>query len=285
MLPPIEERHCLLCAGLSADRGLFHLTLDDPFAGHDGTKAGRHQQFGPDRRDLPGCPRPARLPLQRRHLHHFRRSLGQRPNLRLRHQRRGPDRRVLRRQHRHIHGFLLTITPNPPPPGGTTADMILRHTVADGQYEIYDIGNNALLAALPVGPGRDRLEVRRPRRFLRQRHHRHAVAQRAAPAASRSTTSATTSSPTPPSSARSAWIGRSWVSAISRSLGETDMMLRNVNTGGVEVYDISNNQITSAAFMGTVGLNWQFSGVGNFIEPRRKRHAAAQLQYRRIGGL
>jgi ABC transporter substrate binding protein len=43
----------------------------------------------------------------------------------------------------------------------------------------------------------------------------------------------------------------------------SDMILRNVNSGGVEVY-ISNNQITGAAFMGTVGLNWQFSGIGNF---------------------
>src|SRR5262249_19470274 len=34
--------------------------------------------------------------------------------------------------------------------------------------------------------------------------------------------------------------------------------------GGVEVYDLRNNQITGANFMGTVGLNWQFSGVGNF---------------------
>src|SRR6516164_4065453 len=48
------------------------------------------------------------------------------------------------------------------------------------------------------------------------------------------------------------------------SRGESDMILRNVNTGGVEVYDLANNQITGAAFMGTVGLNWQFSGVGNF---------------------
>jgi hypothetical protein len=31
----------------------------------------------------------------------------------------------------------------------------------------------------------------------------------------------------------------------------------------VEVYDLNNNQITGAAFMGTVGLNWQFSGIGN----------------------
>jgi hypothetical protein len=42
------------------------------------------------------------------------------------------------------------------------------------------------------------------------------------------------------------------------------MLLRNSTTGGVEVYDIANNQITSAAFIGTVGLDWQFSGVGNF---------------------
>jgi len=32
----------------------------------------------------------------------------------------------------------------------------------------------------------------------------------------------------------------------------------------LEVYDIANNQITNAAFIGTVGLDWQFSGVGNF---------------------
>jgi hypothetical protein len=42
------------------------------------------------------------------------------------------------------------------------------------------------------------------------------------------------------------------------------MILRNVNTGGLEVYDINNNAITNAAFIGTVGLDWQFSGVGNF---------------------
>jgi probable HAF family extracellular repeat protein len=33
----------------------------------------------------------------------------------------------------NAHGFLLTITPNPPPPAGTTADMILRR--ADGTYD------------------------------------------------------------------------------------------------------------------------------------------------------
>ena len=39
-------------------------------------------------------------------------------------------------------------------------------------------------------------------------------------------------------------------------------MLRNSNTGGLEVYDINNNQLTGAAFIGTVGLDWQFAGIG-----------------------
>jgi hypothetical protein len=39
------------------------------------------------------------------------------------------------------------------------------------------------------------------------------------------------------------------------------MLLRNVNTGGLELYDISNNQITGAFFLGNVGLDWQFAGI------------------------
>ena len=43
--------------------------------------------------------------------------------------------------------------------------------------------------------------------------------------------------------------------------GETDLMMRNTNTGGLEVYDIANNQITGAAFLGTIGLDWRFAGI------------------------
>jgi len=52
------------------------------------------------------------------------------------------------------HGFLATLGPNPPPPAGTTADMILRGSTTSpiaGQYEIYDIGNNAILAGYSLG--------------------------------------------------------------------------------------------------------------------------------------
>ena len=47
-----------------------------------------------------------------------------------------------------------------------------------------------------------------------------------------------------------------------RGPGESDLVLRNVNTGAFEVYDIANNQITGAASLGQVGPNWQ---VGGFV--------------------
>src|SRR5207244_8356694 len=54
-----------------------------------------------------------------------------------------------------FHGFLEITVPNPPPPAGTTADMILRGSNSSpavaGQYEIYDIGNNAILAGYSLG--------------------------------------------------------------------------------------------------------------------------------------
>jgi hypothetical protein len=37
--------------------------------------------------------------------------------------------------------------------------------------------------------------------------------------------------------------------------------MRNSNTGGLELYDISNNQITDAHFLGTIGLDWHFADI------------------------
>jgi hypothetical protein len=45
------------------------------------------------------------------------------------------------------------------------------------------------------------------------------------------------------------------------------MLLRNVNSGGLELYDISNNQITGAFFLGNVGLDWQFAGIAPVHAP------------------
>jgi hypothetical protein len=43
--------------------------------------------------------------------------------------------------------------------------------------------------------------------------------------------------------------------------------MRNTKTNGLEVYDIANNQITGAAFLGTVGLDWQFAGIAPIHAP------------------
>jgi hypothetical protein len=154
------------------------------------------------------------------------------------------------------------VQPNPPPPAGTTADMILRRG-SDGFYEIYDIGNNAILAGYLVAQvgttwqfaglggffGSDTTDM-----LLR---NANTGGFEVYDISNNNITNA----------AFLGTVGLDWqVMGFGNfsSFGETDMILRNSNTGGVEVYDLRNNQIIGAAFMGTVGLNWQFSGVGNF---------------------
>jgi DNA-binding beta-propeller fold protein YncE len=39
------------------------------------------------------------------------------------------------------------------------------------------------------------------------------------------------------------------------------MVLRNVNSGAFEVYDIANNALTGATSLGSVGLDWQVAGI------------------------
>jgi probable HAF family extracellular repeat protein len=165
------------------------------------------------------------------------------------------------------HGFVLTITPNSPPPVATSANMVLRGANASpavaGQYQIYNIGNNAILAAYSLGPvGTDWVFVTlggfydgdTSDMLLRN-----------------STTGGfqvyDIANNNIYGSASLGAAGLDWqVMGFGNfgSFGNTDMMLRNVNTGGLQVYNISNNQITGSTFMGTVGLDWQFSGVGNF---------------------
>ena len=44
-------------------------------------------------------------------------------------------------------------------------------------------------------------------------------------------------------------------------------MLRNVNTGVFELYDIQNNQVIAASAIGPVGLEWQVAGFGPIAGP------------------
>ena len=61
-------------------------------------------------------------------------------------------------------------------------------------------------------------------------------------------------------------VGLEWTVAgfgdFSGNANETDMLMRNSNTGPFELYDISGNTITNAVPMGQVGLEWQVAGFG-----------------------
>ena len=148
------------------------------------------------------------------------------------------------------------------PPSGTTADMILRHG-ADGLYEIYDIGNNAILASYQLGQvgtdwgvvtlggfnGTDTTDM-----ILRS-----------------SSTGAfevyDISNNNITNTVSLGQVGLEWqVAGFGNfsSRGETDMLIRDSNTGNFDVLDISNNAVTFATSLGPVGLNWQVAGFGNF---------------------
>ncbi len=152
-------------------------------------------------------------------------------------------------------------SPNPPPPGGTTTDMMLVR--ADGVYEIYDIGNNAVLGGYELGQvgndyvfaglgnfnGADTTDM-----ILRS-----------------STTGAfevyDISNDNVTAAAPLGQVGLDWQVAgfgnFNGPGGGTDMMMRS-SAGMFEVYDIANNTVTSANALGQVGLDWQVAGFGDF---------------------
>ncbi|MFZ2068550.1 MAG: hypothetical protein WAV27_21470, partial [Xanthobacteraceae bacterium] len=59
------------------------------------------------------------------------------------------------------------------------------------------------------------------------------------------------------------------------SAGTSDMLMRNSNTGAFEVYDIANNQLTGAAPMGQIGLEWSVAGMAT--DPPSAAPASAQF--------
>src|SRR2546429_1366555 len=93
-----------------------------------------------------------------------------------------------------------------------------------------------------------------------------------------------TTSSTIRSRRRRTWARWGWIFQVaglgdfSRE-GSTDMILRNRNTGQYELYDIVNNQITSASNLGTVGLDFPGRGSRRLQPGRLDRHDAAQQEH------
>jgi hypothetical protein len=162
---------------------------------------------------------------------------------------------------------------------GATAAMVLRR--ADGTYQTYGIGNNAISTGSQFSVGNDWQFVTlggfndsSTTSDMLLRYTGPAQVGGPVPGQFRvyNISNDQVTSPPDPIGA----VGLNWqffgVGNFSGNPGEdfadtpgnTDMMLRDSNTGRFEVYNISNNQITGPFFIGDVGLNWQFSGIGNF---------------------
>jgi hypothetical protein len=164
-------------------------------------------------------------------------------------------------------GFTSTLPfKNAPPPAATTAVMVLRQTspsITDGTYNIYDIGNNGILANFQLG------KVGAPFQFVTLGGFNDGDTS---DMLLRNTTTGAFQvydvvKNNITNSASLGAVGLDFAvlafGNFSSIPGETDMLLRN-NTGALQVYNISNNRITNSVSMGVVGTDWQFSGVGNF---------------------
>jgi len=147
-------------------------------------------------------------------------------------------------------------------PTGTTADMILRDG-ANGLYEIYDIGNNAILAAQSLGQVGTDWQFAGLGRFFGSDTTDMLLR-------SASTGGFEVYDISNNNIANAAFMGAVGLSWQLAGFGDfnhdsmTDMMLRNSGTGAFQVYNISNNAIINSASLGAVGLNWQVAGFGNF---------------------
>ncbi|MFZ3352086.1 MAG: hypothetical protein WA268_14575 [Xanthobacteraceae bacterium] len=155
--------------------------------------------------------------------------------------------------------------PAPPPPTapGTTAAMIMCDG-NNGDYEIYDIGGNAILAAGYLGQVGPEWQVGGFGGFngagTSDMILRDGIngALEIYDISNNAITFATAMGQ----------VGLEWQFAgfgdFSSRSGETDMLMRNGNSGQFEIYDIGNNAITFATAMGQVGLEWQVAGFGDF---------------------
>ena len=156
---------------------------------------------------------------------------------------------------------------NPAPPAATTANMVLRNASnTTATYQIYNLGANSILAGYSLAQvGSDwgfvtlgNFNLSDPSDMLLRNSTSGAF--QVYDIANNNVIS----------SSSLGTVGSNWQAmgfgtfGPFASFGETDMLLRDVNTGKVQVYNIDNNQITGSASLGTIALNWQFSGIGNF---------------------
>src|SRR5262249_16808033 len=140
--------------------------------------------------------------------------------------------------------------------------MMLRNG-STGQFEVYNIRNNAISSAEPLGTvgtdwfvggfgdfngdgTTDMMLLNAPLTGAPTRYELYDISNNAVAGAH-----------------AIGPVGQEWAVAgfgpIS-GVGDSDMVLRNRKTGAFEVYDIANDALNSASSLGQVGLDWQLGG-------------------------
>jgi microcystin-dependent protein len=160
----------------------------------------------------------------------------------------------------------LPTGPNPLPPAGTTANIVLRGANTSpsvGQFEIYNISNNAILTSYELGQVGANWQFVGLGTFFGG--DPGDMLLRNSSTGGYQVYNVSNNNIT--NSAFLGTVGLNWQAAgfgdFNRD-GMTDMVLRNNSSGAFQVYNIANNSITASATLGTVGLDWQVGGFGNF---------------------
>jgi len=160
-------------------------------------------------------------------------------------------------------GTLIDVS-TPPPPPATTVNMILVDYSNNGASQIYNIGNNAILASYPLGQIGTSSTVVGVDGFNDSDTSDMLLRNSSTGAFTVYDVSGNTVTAGPVSMGA---VGLEWqVSGFgnfSSNPGETDMLMQN-SSGAFEVFDIANNQITNAVPLGAVGAPWQVAGFGGF---------------------
>ena len=182
---------------------------------------------------------------------------------------------------------LITVL-NAAPPPATTEVMIMDQT-GMGNYEIYDLGNNAIQGYRALGQISTSLSVVQLGGF--NGTDTADMLMRDGSTGEFWMYDVSGNNVTNANGTDMGNVGLSWqvlgFGDFSGNAGETDMLMRNSNGGALELYDISQWPVLRFSHAwAPVGTSWQVLGFGDFSgNASEKRHADAQQRQRAIRAL
>ena len=153
--------------------------------------------------------------------------------------------------------------PNPAAPAGTTAVLVLNNP-SNGNYEIYDMGNNSGLAAYPLATIGTPWQTVGLGNF--SGHGTSDMLLRNMTAGSFEIVDVSNNNASAPILLGN--VGLEWQVAgfgdFSGRPGETDMLMRDSQNGAFELYDFSNNSVPFAGALSGINPNATVLGFGDF---------------------